>query len=79
MTAPQAMWCNRCGETFRRSADALAHICSPNHTGLNPGEPVRVGGFEGVVSRVSRHDVAVYFRSNFRTQWFAAVDVERIT
>jgi hypothetical protein len=60
-------------------SSATNHICTPNDTGFNPADTVRVGGVEGQVLRVSRNQVEVYFRSCFRAAWYSAAEVERVT
>lgn len=77
MNEAQPTWCNRCGERFNRITAAASHICSPNDTGFNPGDPVRVDGVDGQVQRVSRGSAEVYFRSCFRSAWYPATQLER--
>jgi len=76
MTTPT--WCNRCGERFNRASAAISHICTPNHTGFNLGDTVRVGDATGQVSRVDRGSAEVYFRTSLRARWYAAGDLERV-
>lgn len=78
LATPPPTWCARCGDRFRRAHEAGSHICRPNYTPFNPNDPVTVDGEPGVVSRVDRWQVEVYFRRAFRAVWFPADRLERV-
>lgn len=76
LATPPPTWCRTCGDRFNRASTALAHICRPNYTLFNPTDPVLVDGVPGIVQRIDRWQVEVYFRAAYRAIWFPADRLE---